>query len=198
VTAHTRRSSCRVLFAALVVVLAFAGCASAPEPTSPSVSCDLLSRTEASYIGATRDSSPFLPPSRLLHSTDEFVVVRIRLALPEPTQVTIDGSAKDESGTVVAPLQTYQQMVDYWNDPTDQLPQRVIIARSDTLQRWYPPGPSFEGKKGRTEYVVIFKGKSPIPRPATVTLSVALGDAAPQEFSFPLPPKEKGILGLGS
>jgi hypothetical protein len=190
-----RRRS-HVLSAALAVALTAAGCASAPEPTSPSVSGQILTRTEVSYIGATRETNPFIPLSRVIHGApDEFAVVRIHLGLPAPTLVTIDGSVRDGTGAEVARLQSYQDMADYWNDPTDQLPFRTIQARSDTLQRWYVPSLSFQGNKGRTEYVVVFKGNNPIPRPATVTLSVGFGDEAPQELTFPLPPREKGLFG---
>ena len=195
---RTPRSAARTLFPAVIAVsLATAGCASTPLPQSPTATAQVLTRTEVSYIGATRDTNPYIPQSRLVHgSPDEFVVVKLQLAMPEKILVTLGGSVQDANGTEVATLQSYQDMVSYWTDPTEQLPFRTIQARSDTLQRWYPPSLSFEANRGRVEYDVVFKGRNPIPRPATVTVDVSFGDSAPQEFSFPLPPHDKGLLGL--
>ena len=96
---------------------------------------------------------------------------------------------RDEAGTEVAQLQTYAQMVKYW-DIAEDLPHRDVQIRSDTLQRYYPPDLQFNARKGRSEYIVVFKGNNPLPRPATITLSVAVGDAEPQVFTLPLPQKK--------
>jgi len=184
---------------ALIMAITLAGCAGGPSPASTApVTCDLLSTREVSFLTPTRANNPYYPISGLLRGTaDEFAVVRVRLDFPDATPISLDGTVTDQSDTAVALLQTYDQMVRYW-DIAEDLPARDRQIRSDALQRYYPSALSFTARKGRSEYVIVFKGKSPMPRPATVTVSVGLGDAQPQVFSFPLPPKEKGIFGLGS
>lgn len=189
---HERRPRFLIIVAAMLAALASAvSCSSGPEPAAavPSVSCDLLSSREISFLSATRDTNPFFPIAGLLRgSPDEFVVLRIRLSLPGTTAVALEGSTRDGTGTDVAPLQTLSQMKKYWDTPED-LANRDKVAKANTLIRWYPPEPQFTAPRDRSEYLVVFKGKNPIPRPATISLSVTLGDAEPQEFTFPLPPK---------
>jgi hypothetical protein len=179
------------LLAALAVAFVLDSCASGPETGSTSpVTCDLPSSREISFLTTTRSNNPFLPISGLLRGTaDEFVVVRIRLFLPDSTIVAVDGSVNDETGAEVAKLQTYTQMAKYW-DIAEDLPPRDVQARSDALQRYYPMDAQFKARKGRSEYIVVFKGKNPLPRPATVALTVIL-NGEPQDFTFPLLPVKK-------
>jgi hypothetical protein len=185
--------SWHLLGVAVAITVSFASCAGAPEPaagTSP-VSCDLLSNREISLLSTTRVTNPFMPTIGIVQgSRDEFVVARIRLVLPEPTLVVINGSVTGDAGNAVAPLKTYQQMTRYWTEDAGDIDYRDARTRSDVLTRWYPPDLQFTAKAGRSEFVVAFIGKNPLPRPASVTLSVALGDAPPQEFTFPLPPRK--------
>jgi len=179
--------SWRVLAAACALALSVAGCASAPEPVGP-VSCALLSSREVSYLSTESRNNPFVPITGLLRGTDEFVVLKVSLSLSQASQVILEGSVQAEDGSEVARLQTLPQMIRYWQDE-DEVPHRDVVARGNTLTRWYPPSPSFEAKQGRSEYIVVFKGKKPIPRPATVSLALTLGDGTSQEFTFSLPPK---------
>ena len=92
----------------------------------------------------------------------------------------------DATGKDIAQLQTFKQMTDYWSAAED-LPYRDKDARATVLTRYYPPDLEFGAGKGRSEYLVILRGESPLPRPATVKLSVALNGGDPQVFTFPLP-----------
>lgn len=183
------RKPCVLFAAALAVMISAAGCSSGPEPApgAPPVSCILLSGPDLWQYGTNDVVNPFVPRKGFIRGADEeFVALRIRLSLPESAQVSIDGSVQDPAGKEVAPLQTLAQMTEYWSGAED-VAYRDQNARSNTLTRYYPASFYFTAKKGSSEYVVVFRGKNPLPRPASVMLSVAVGDAQPQQFNFPLP-----------
>jgi hypothetical protein len=176
------------LAAALAVAVSVAGCSSGPEPAGaiPAVACELVSGRDLWKYGPNAAANPFLPLTGMVRGTqDEFVVLRIRLSLAESTTVEIDGSVEDPTGKKLARLQTLGQMTEYWTGP-ENIPNRDKQVRSDTLTRYYPPDLHFVVKKGRAEYIVVFTGKSPLPRPAVINLSVTL-NGEPQQFTFPLP-----------
>ena len=190
---HLRRVKSAIFLAAiLAVALSSAGCASGPSTAAetPAVSCILLSSSEIGHYGASRAINPFSPRTSLLQGTpDEFVVLQLNLSLAESTRVAIAGSVQDAAGNEVARLQSLTQMQEYWRFGTD-LPDREARARVDTLARYYAPSLEFVRNKGRPEYIVVLMGKKPLPRPASILVSVTLSGGDPQLFSFPLPDRK--------
>ena len=181
------REIARLCGVALALVLAVAGCTSRGAVLTPSVVCKLLDQNNVRSYGSTFATNPFLAPSALFRGTpDEFVVVEVDLALPDRRRVDIAGSVVDSSRATVAPLYDLRQMHDYWARWGD-MGNRDAWTRGATLEQYYPPSLEFEAHGGRSVYVIVLIGKRPLPRPADVVVSVSLGGAEPQLFTFTLP-----------
>jgi hypothetical protein len=181
------KSAC-LLLSLLCLMLAIVGCASVPSGTTgPVVSGKILSRADLGVYGGSRSVNPFIAKSALvLGAPDEFVVFELDLTLPQAAHILIDASVTDESGTMVGKLYTPQEMHRYWENTTD-VSDHDARTRLETLDRYYAPSFSFDQRGGRFEEILIFVGKNPIPRPATVTVSVTINTDAPQILTFPLP-----------
>ena len=169
-----------------------ASCVTAPPGAgTPGVSCTLLSSLDLGSYGVNYTTNPFLPPTSLVKGTpDEFVALDLVLSLQDSATVNIDGAVRSESGDQVARLNDLPQMRDYWSNWGDRT-DKTSRTRLDTLDRWCMPSTQFAAHKGRTEYVIVLIGKKPLPRPASVAVSVSLNGGDPQIFTFPLLPKKK-------
>ena len=188
---HPRATKSAIRTGCMLAIILFAtgACATAPFPSSPEVTFALLSVRDLGTYGQTFASNPFLAPSGFVHGApDEFVAVGLKLALPDAGTVSLDGSVRTPDGREVARFYSLPEVQKYWSDWGDQSDLNSR-SRLDTLNRWYPSASQFQAGKGRSEYVVILVGKNPLPRPATVTLTVTL-NGGPQEFTFPLPDKK--------
>jgi len=174
----------------LCLLLVFAtGCTSTPPVTSPEVAATIAPERDLAQYGVPFSSDPFLSPFTLLMSTDEFVTLKIRIALPEAARVDISGDVEAPDGTKLARLYSRQDMHTYWvgrgrdGDPD-------MVKRNGYIDRFYAPDLDFSARAGRTEYYVVMIGKSPIPRPAKAILTVMLGSES-QRFELDLPPIKK-------
>jgi len=187
------RSAKHVLSLAVLaaVFMAAVGCATTGGAALAPVTCRLLSPAEVATYAPSRPINPFIAHgSFILKSPDEFVVLDLALNLPEQARVSVAASVNDEVGTPVAALWTRTQMHMYWDHMQD-ITDRDDRIRQDTLDRYYPPASDFNARRGRTEWILVLVGKNPVPRPATVQVSVSLNGAEAQMFSFPLPPVKK-------
>ena len=190
---HKRTCLRMLVFLAVtsVMTISVAGCAGEPagkERAAP-VSCTLLTSQDLWQYGATRVLNPFLARQSFIQGTpDEFVALRLTLSLAEAARVSVSGSVQDLDGKEVATLLSRAQLTDYWGQDAQGL-NRDNRPLYDALERYYLPDFPFTSQKGR--YIVILKGKKPLPRPATVLFSVALSDGESQDFTFPLPPAQK-------
>jgi hypothetical protein len=176
--------------ASCAVALSAAGCMSGGGTAAAPVACRLLSPQEISSYAPSRPLNPFVAHGSLLQpAPEEFVVLELDLSLAEPARVAITGAVEDESGAAVAQLWSRTQMHIYWDHLAD-VTDRDARTRVETLDRYYPPAADFAARRGRTTWILVFEGKSPLPRPATVKVAVSLGGAEAQAFEFPLPPKK--------
>jgi hypothetical protein len=178
--------------AILGVAVFMASCATEPPGTGTTgVSCTLLNWLDLGSYGANYTTNPFLAPTSMLKGTpDEFVALDLMLSLPDSATVNLDGAVRSDSGDLVARMNDLPQMRDYWDNWGDRT-DKTSRTRLDTLNRWCMPSSQFVAHKGRTEYVIVLMGKNPLPRPASVVVSVSLNAGDPQTFTFPLPPKKK-------
>jgi hypothetical protein len=187
------KSFCFVAVILLAAGLSITGCASAPAErsgSSPAISCRLLPKTDIWSYGPTYATNPFLAPSGLIKGTpDELAVLRIDLTLPESARIGIQGSVQDSAGNTVARLLDLNELRTYWSDWGDRT-DKSSRDRLGMLERWCVPSLEFNAHGGRSQYVIVMMGKNPLPRPASVVVSVTLNNVEAGSFTFELPPKK--------
>jgi hypothetical protein len=172
-----------------LTLLSVESCVTTPI-TTPEVTARLAPERDLARYGVSFSNDPFLYPGTLLMPQDEFATIAIDIALPDSSRVTIDGEVDGADGKSVARLYTKDELHAYWL-ARGKASDADMVKRLDTLDRFYPSQLSFSAPRGRSEYYVAMIGRRPLPRPARVLLSVALGNGDPQIFTFDLPPFKK-------
>jgi|GEM_PF-4629148 len=190
----------RFVSALACVAAAFvcASCASSPKAGGDGkreVSAKLASEKDFLRKGVDNANNPFIVPLTLMDAIGqghkEFVPLALDFSLPESEEVYIEANVKDASGEVVAKLCSKADVVKFWEKVMQSGGQSEVTKRKLVLDWYYPNDSTFTVKAGKHQYFIACQSDKEIERPATVELSVTVGEEPPQFFTFDLLPQEK-------
>ena len=185
---------------AMLLAAGLLSCATAPQiPTGPALaSFRLIPEDELVYAyGSTYEENPFIAPSSLVTGkSKDFVVLELKLSLPEAANVEIDATISGLKGRP-AVIMNARDLSDYLalfnlGNPSEK-------ARRPIIERWCLPDTALNLKAGLRSYYVVVACEHPYPQDAHVMAQVYIGGMLAGSIDKELPPPKtaKALFGIG-
>lgn len=173
------------LFAVITVTMLLS-CAGTPRPTENQVTIKLMdTRSIQLWGGQTYNDNPYLPPQGLIQGKPyELAVVKIDANLVAAADFEMQARLVGAEGKDSAVLYSLEDMRYFWASWPGS--EGDIMRRLDRLERSYLPSLRFRAPRGSSTWYLVFVGKNPIPRPATVLVKAFIGQSAPYSAELPL------------
>lgn len=169
------------------VVLLTISCANVPSyrPDKPMVTIEKATSTDIRAFGSKMFENPYIEPASLIRGKiDEFFIVKIGFNLPKKSKVSINAVSAKTDGSEAGKFYTATKLMDYWmlKDVYAEDDNPYANARQIAIQRSCIPSLEYMQNEGMHEYFLPLISSNPIPRPATISITITVDDA--QSFSF--------------
>jgi hypothetical protein len=185
---------------AILLTAGLLSCATAPKlPTGPaSASLRLVPEDElVDAYGSKSEENPFVAPSSLVTGkARDFIVLELKLSLPEAAHVEIDASISGLKGRPSAILNA-RDLSEYLalfnlGSPSEK-------ARRPIIERWCLPDTALNLKAGLRSYYVVVACDHPYPSDAHVMAQAYIGGVPVASIDKELPPLKtvKSLFGAG-
>jgi hypothetical protein len=147
--------------------------------------------------GSTSAENPFIAPSSLVTGkAKDFIVLELKLSLPEAAHVEIDASITGLKGRP-ATIMTARDLSDYL--ALYNLGNPAEKARRPIIERWCLPDTALNLAAGVRSYYVVVACDHPYPSDAHVVAQVYIGGVPVASIDKDLPPLKtvKSLFGGG-